>query len=113
MGTVDKNLGQRVAALRRLAGLTQAGLAERIGVSTETISRIERGVALPGLNRVEEIAATLKVPVSDLFNFHGRASPKDQAIERLISIASRGDAKDVEVLAEVAALLLERYSPPR
>ncbi len=110
MGTVEKNLGQRVADLRKVAGLTQASLAERVGVATETISRIERGVVLPGLGRIEVIATTLRVDMSELFSFNDRPSPKDRAIERLMSIVRRGEVGDVEVLAEVATLIFNHYT---
>jgi len=43
--------------------MTQAQLAEIIGVEVETISRIETGVQLPSLERLEEIATTLNSPL--------------------------------------------------
>ncbi|GAB2181241.1 hypothetical protein DLREEDagrD3_14640 [Denitratisoma sp. agr-D3] len=39
--------------------MTQAQLAEIIGVEVETVSRIETGAQLPSLERLEEIAAAL------------------------------------------------------
>jgi len=44
---VERQLGQRVAAYRRTAGLTQEALAEKVGVAVETISRLERGSSIP------------------------------------------------------------------
>jgi transcriptional regulator with XRE-family HTH domain len=39
---VARNIGRKIAELRRGAGLTQEGLAERLHVSVERVSRIER-----------------------------------------------------------------------
>ncbi len=49
-------LGRRVAQLRRRAGLTQAELAERVEVAVETVSRLERGVTVPGVETLVRIA---------------------------------------------------------
>ncbi|MEJ1959917.1 MAG: helix-turn-helix transcriptional regulator [Nitrosomonadales bacterium] len=37
------NLGKRIAEQRKQIGWTQASVAEKVGVDTETISRFERG----------------------------------------------------------------------
>ena len=55
-----------VSARRRELGLTQAQLAEALGVDTETLSRFERGKHLPSLKTLERLAALLVVPLSDL-----------------------------------------------
>lgn len=40
------SLAKRIAACRKQAGLSQEKLAERMGVSRQTISRWETGVSL-------------------------------------------------------------------
>lgn len=42
-------IGQRVALLREIAGLTQGQLARQIGVSQGTVSAFEKGSRPPGL----------------------------------------------------------------
>ncbi len=59
-------LGAQVREHRQMRGLTQSQLAERVGVETETISRLERGSALPSLLKIEELAAALDVSVAAL-----------------------------------------------
>lgn len=39
---VARRIGRKIAQLRRAGGLTQEGLAERLNVSIERVSRIER-----------------------------------------------------------------------
>jgi transcriptional regulator with XRE-family HTH domain len=55
-----KNLAAKVREQRTKLGLTQAQLAEKAGIETESISRLERGVAMPSLLKLEEIAVALK-----------------------------------------------------
>jgi transcriptional regulator with XRE-family HTH domain len=48
-------LSRNISARRRSLGLTQAQLAERLGVDTETLSRFERGKHLPSLSTLERL----------------------------------------------------------
>jgi transcriptional regulator with XRE-family HTH domain len=69
---LQKNLGQRIAALRKKQGLTQETLAEIIGCSVEFISLVERGVNAPSVAGLQGFADALKVEVRDLFTFDGK-----------------------------------------
>ena len=59
-------LGRNIFERRKLLGWTQAELAEKIEVDTETISRFERGSNLPSLSRLEKLARVLNLPLSKL-----------------------------------------------
>jgi PAS domain S-box-containing protein len=73
-------LGRRVRHLRRLAGLTQAVLAERSGVSLEHLNKIERGAAAPSLSVIEGLCLALAVEPAVLFLFdNGPASTGDDS----------------------------------
>lgn len=52
---------------RKAKGLTQAELAEAIGVSEEMISKVERGVASPSFPTIEKLSDTLDVPEVGFF----------------------------------------------
>ncbi len=54
-------------AAREQLGLTQAGLAERVGVSRKTINTVENGVFIPSTVLALRIAAALGQPVESLF----------------------------------------------
>ena len=59
--------GNRLRSLRQALGLSQEQLAERIDVSPETISNLERGVHSPNFGRLENIARGLEVDIPELF----------------------------------------------
>lgn len=56
-------IGQRVAVLRKLAGLSQEQLAERAGLQRTHISRIEAGKYAVTLETVQAIAEALGMTV--------------------------------------------------
>ncbi len=68
-GNVDISLqlGKNIAMLRKSAGLTQAKLAELVGVETLSISRMERGAVAPSIATLSKIADAIEVPISSLF----------------------------------------------
>ena len=59
-------LGRNIAARRKVLGLTQASVAERLGVDTETLSRFERGKHVPSLQTLERLAHALGSTCADL-----------------------------------------------
>lgn len=60
-------VGMAIAVRRKAKGLTQAQVAEIMGVEKETISRMENGVISPTLPRLQQIAEILECSPSDLF----------------------------------------------
>lgn len=69
---LQRKLGQRIAALRKIRKLTQEQLAEAVDCSVEFISLVERGVNAPSVAGLAKFAKVLKVEVRDLFTFEGR-----------------------------------------
>lgn len=49
--------------------MTQADLADRIGVTRQTILAIERGRYSPSLEMAFQIARVFKVPLDDVFQY--------------------------------------------
>ena len=63
----DARLGSRLKAVRTEAGLTQAELAERAGVSRKTINTVENGVFIPSTVLALKLARALSTNVEVLF----------------------------------------------
>ena len=64
--TLEQRLALNLATRRKALGLTQAKLAEELGVDTETLSRFERGKHLPALRTLERLAELLQTTISML-----------------------------------------------
>lgn len=65
---MTRALNNRLKPLRLAAGLTQAELADRIGVSRKTINTIENGVFVPSTVLALRIAKVLGCRVEDIFS---------------------------------------------
>ncbi|WP_214608063.1 helix-turn-helix domain-containing protein [Citrifermentans pelophilum] len=61
-------IGKKIREFRLSAGLTQEGLAERLGVTFQQVQKYERGVTKVNLMRLQELAIILGVPVSAFFD---------------------------------------------
>ena len=60
-------LGNRLKDLRTRRGLTQAELAEQVGVSRKTINTVENGVFTPSATLALLLARALGVTVEEAF----------------------------------------------
>src|SRR3954470_24261045 len=61
----DMIFGQRVRQHRRELDLTQEDFAQRVGIATETVSKIERGERRPSKNVAERMAQVLELSAED------------------------------------------------
>lgn len=58
-----KKVGEQIAVLRKVKGLTQSELGERIGVSFQAVSKWERGETLPDIALLPDLAKILETTV--------------------------------------------------
>ena len=61
-------VGTTIMSKRKRKGLSQAELAERLGIEQHSLSRIERGIFSPKLSRLQSIAHALDCSVAELFS---------------------------------------------
>ena len=59
-------IGEKLRRQRTRRALTQAELAERAGVTTATVARIERDEIEPRMTTLRKLAAALEVDPADL-----------------------------------------------
>ncbi len=69
MSDIKNKFGKRLRKLRRNSDITQEELAEKIGVSSNFISQLERGINAPSFEVLAKLAEVFQVPVRDLFDF--------------------------------------------
>jgi transcriptional regulator with XRE-family HTH domain len=75
---LSKALGDAARAARHQAGLTQADVAERIGVATEVYGRLERGLLMPSVPTLRRLCLALQMP-ADVLLALGSAHPPEWA----------------------------------
>jgi DNA-binding XRE family transcriptional regulator len=106
MQTFAERLGQRISRQRWVVGLTQAELAEKVGVQPETLSRIETGKRTASLGLLVLLSESLDLELHELFRLQHMDSPKDRALGKLIWFASRLSPVEIELVMDVGAAVL-------
>ena len=61
-------IGANIAAHRKNAGLTQAGLAEKLNYSDKAVSKWERGESIPDVLTIMQLAELFGITVNDLLS---------------------------------------------
>lgn len=67
MSTLREQFGCNLRRLRLKEEWTQEQMAERLGMSVNFLSFMERGLKAPSFENLERIAEVLKVGVAELF----------------------------------------------
>ncbi|MBD5403240.1 helix-turn-helix domain-containing protein [bacterium] len=96
MAILSKLLGQRIKELRKRNSLTQAALAEIIGMETTNLCKLENGGQLPKEENIERLAKALKVNIKDLFDF-GHMKSLSSLQDELIEIIKNSSRKELEL----------------
>lgn len=107
MSTLERGLGERFAQARRAAALTQEEVAERVGCSTETIGRLERGTQVPSVARLDAAARVVGADLAELFRAQVR-DRRETAIGRVVSLLRQRPAEDAELVADLIERALRR-----
>ena len=71
MENIKIAFGKKLRHIRRMKDLTQEELSERVGISVEFLSNLERGINGPSFDTLEKLAIALDVEIKTLFDFEG------------------------------------------
>ena len=61
------HMGENIASLRRAAGLTQELLADRLGVTSQAVSKWERQLSCPDVSLLPAMAEVFGVGIDEFF----------------------------------------------
>jgi transcriptional regulator with XRE-family HTH domain len=104
---IQVHVGLAIKAERLRRGWTQAVLAERIGISEQGLSKIERGESVPTLGTLESVAAALSLPIRRLFPApKGEADARDDAARRVMALLAPLSRQDIERVEAVVAAMV-------
>lgn len=111
MSAIEKRIGSRITEIRLSKKLTQAQLAEKVNLSVETISRLERAISFPSLKTLEYIAKALGVPLKSFFDF-ADSEPKNEVYERdlakLTAFLRTLSTKDIRLIHEILKVVFSK-----
>ena len=102
----QKKIGQYIAIKRKAQGLTQAQLAELLGVGDKAVSKWERGLSLPDVSKYQELCKVLEVSLNELFA--GEDLPAEriavQSEQNFMNLAKVEKAKRRQLVKIIALL---------
>jgi transcriptional regulator with XRE-family HTH domain len=100
---LGQSIGQCIAKRRLAAGLTQDQVAERLEIGMEAVSRMERGLTIPTVVRLAELAEIFGCGVDALvIETSDRGSDQAEHIATLLSGLSKKDrAMVVDVVERI------------
>jgi transcriptional regulator with XRE-family HTH domain len=99
-------VGSAIARQRMACDLTQDQVAERLGIGSEAVSRIERGLVMPNIERLMQLADVFGCEASDLL-MEASSRPEDQAV-RITRMLSGLDANDRQLVLDLVERLAHR-----
>lgn len=83
---LGKNVGRAIAKYRQSAKLTQAEVAEILNISIDAVSRMERGIIMPSVARLIELAEIFDCEAADLLTASSpRSQDQSQYLFRLLN----------------------------
>lgn len=99
---IAKNVGMMIAKYRKSAGLSQAKVAELLDLSTDSISRIERGNIILNVPRLFEFAELFDCDPADfLRDTHRLVDQNRQFNELLTKLNSQERARLLKIIEDM------------
>lgn len=95
-----QEIGRKISLLRKEKNMTQMSLADSLGISFQAVSNWERGVTMPDISKLPELAALFGVTVDEIL---GNAAAA-QAVEALNEGKPLENA-DGKTIAEIAPIV--------
>lgn len=100
------SFGKRIRAIRKKEGLSQAKLAEMIGISTTFMSYIENGIKSVSLETFINLANALHVPADDLLRDSLENTIK-VANHEFVTLVSDCSEYEIRILLDTTAAMKE------
>ena len=95
--------GRHIRSLRRARGMTQEVLAERCGLSADTIRRLEHGSFSPSLDTLRKLVRGLDLVLSTLFEGYELDARKD--VRELIELLSSRRSSELAMVTRILRAL--------
>ena len=106
---VPNAIGQRIAKWLALRNITQAELAERVGVTAAAMNRYVKGVREPRMATLARIAAELSVPIQRLIGDGGNGA--NIALQDAVDLVARSSGELTQAQRDAIIDALFRKKP--
>lgn len=86
---MKKSLGAVITELRKEKGMTQAQLAEQMGVTDKAVSKWERDLSCPDISSVPKLAEILGITVNQLIQSEKSSSLINKKVQEFTTLILR------------------------
>ena len=101
----QKKIGSFLRELRKEQRITQEDLAEKLNVSSRTISRWETGSNMPDISLLIEIADFFDVSIPEIINGERKSEKMDEEVKEVAEkLSDYADAEKVNIIKEIRKL---------
>ena len=100
MSNLSEQLGKRISEIRKARGIKQSELAELIDIEATNLSKIERGIHLPKIDKIYKITKALNIEVRDLFDF-GHIKTKDELLKDINDILNCSSVEETRFFYKI------------
>lgn len=106
MNLLKKLFGNRVKELRKSNEMTQEQLAEKLGLDTPNLCRLENGTHFPQTKNLIKLASILNVEIKDLFEYE-HIKAKQELLTEIQNFLKEATQKEVEFVYKTIKNLKE------
>lgn len=98
-----KNVGRKIAKLRKNHNMTQLELADEMGISVQAVSNWERGNSMPDISKLPELAELFGVTIDDLLGEHSEVV--ESVVKGNIKEYIENNPESLEEISNIAPML--------
>ncbi len=104
-----QSFGSMIQEMRKEAGMTQAELAERMGVTDKAVSKWERDISFPDINTIPKLAEIFNVSVDELMQVKTNAKKNTlgENISDIVDVVLKGISLAMGIAIVVLSLFNE------
>lgn len=102
------DLGARLKSIRKHKSWSQAQFAEKLHLSVDAVSNLERNLNRPSFATLEKLCEVSEISLRDLFDFHQPDSPTSDKIAQLVTLVHQLDDADLSLVLDFTKRLTKK-----
>ena len=101
------NIGEKISQIRKMSGMTQEQLAEKMNVSRQTISKWEKGFSAPDLESAVTLCKLFRISLDDFMKGEEKVEKEEKlSLQDMIKINRRTQRMTILLLSGLFFLMI-------
>ncbi len=100
------NVGEKIKKIRKMAGMTQEELAQKMNVSRQTISKWEKEISSPDLDSAIALCELFEISLDDLMKGEQSVREEKISLQDMIKINQRNQKQTVLLISGLFFLMI-------